>query len=291
MKQGKPVLGFSMNFKFFLSVLFSTSLWAGSFGIVKGSYQFQSHSEYQTILNQIKNFPESTVPNIPQMSRGQQMVEAAKAKNRAILAQRNQNEEKKVQESKDMSDLDFLKKEDKKNRESWKKEVQSQLKEWKREQEVFLGRLKTYQQNTFEIPVKKEVIIEKKIVEVTTKAEDVQKTVEAATTKAESAATAQSTATQHADAANKEAQTQAAEVVAVKAESVTKNTEATKAAATSTVAAKIATAAKDAAAKVPAKAVPTPTPSTSASKNSATATVSGLKPGQKIKVTVNVKGK
>ena len=133
--------------------------------------------------------------------------------------------------------------------------------------------------------------IQKKIVEVTTKAEDVQKTVEAATIKAESAATAQSTATQNADAANKEAQTQAAEVVAVKAESVTKNTEAAKAAATSTVAAKIATAAKAAAAKVPAKAVPTPTPSTSASKNSATATVSGLKPGQKIKVTVNVNGR
>jgi hypothetical protein len=165
MKQGKPVLGFSMIFKFFLSVLFSTSLWAGSFGIVKGSYQFKSHSEYQAILNQLKTFPESTVSNIPQMSRGQQMVEAAKAKNRAILAQRNQNEEKKVQESKAMPDLDFLKKEDKKIRESWKKEVQSQLKEWKREQEVFLGRLKTYQQNTFEIPVKKEVIIEKKIVE------------------------------------------------------------------------------------------------------------------------------
>lgn len=137
--------------------------------------------------------------------------------------------------------------------------------------------------------------IQKKIVEVTTKAEDVQKTVEAATTKAESAATAQSTATQNADAANKEAQTQAAEVVAVKAESVTKNTEATKAAAASTVAAKIATAAKDAAAKVPAKAAPTPTssakPNTSTSKNSATATVSGLKPGQKVKVTINVKGK
>ena len=42
---------------------------------------------------------------------------------------------------------------------------------------------------------------------------------------------------------------------------------------------------------VPAKATIIPKASTSTNKNSATATVTGLKPGQKVKVTVNVKGK
>jgi hypothetical protein len=55
------------------------------------------------------------------------------------------------------------------------------------------------------------------------------------------------------------------------------------------VAAKVAVAAKEAAAKVPSKAVVTPTPTATHAKNSAVATVTGLKPGQKIKVTVNVK--
>jgi hypothetical protein len=66
---------------------------------------------------------------------------------------------------------------------------------------------------------------------------------------------------------------------------------ATKAAADASLAAKVASAAKAAAAKVPAKAVIATNPSTTTSKNSAKATISGLKPGQKVKVTVNVKGK
>jgi Flp pilus assembly protein TadG len=61
--------------------------------------------------------------------------------------------------------------------------------------------------------------------------------------------------------------------------------------ANATVAAKVATAAKAAAAKVPSKAVVTAKPSTSTNKNSAKATVTGLKPGQKVKVTVNVRPK
>ena len=56
------------------------------------------------------------------------------------------------------------------------------------------------------------------------------------------------------------------------------------------VAAKVATAAKAAAAKVPSKAV-IKKPATSTTKNSAKATVTGLKPGQKVKVTVNVRPK
>ncbi len=133
--------------------------------------------------------------------------------------------------------------------------------------------------------------IQKKIDEVSTKVEEVQKSVEVATTKAEAATTVQVAATQSAESATKEAQTQAAEAVAVKTESVAKTAEATKAVAAATVAAKVAVAAKEAADKVPAKATIIPKPNTSTSKNSATATVTGLKPGQKVKVTVNVKDK
>jgi uncharacterized repeat protein (TIGR02543 family) len=133
--------------------------------------------------------------------------------------------------------------------------------------------------------------IQKKIEEVSAKAEEVQKSVEVATAKVEEATSIQSSATQTAEAATKEAQTQAAEAIAIKAESVAKTAAATKATAAATVAAKVATAAKAAAAKVPSKAVITTKPSTSTSKNSATATVTGLKPGQKVKVTVNVKDK
>ena len=131
--------------------------------------------------------------------------------------------------------------------------------------------------------------IQKKIDEVSTKVDEVQKSVEAATTKADAAVAAQEEAVETAEDATEEAQIQAAEAVEVKAESVTKTAEATKAVAAATVAAKVATAAKAAAAKVPATAKIVPKPSTSTSKNSAKATVTGLKPGQKVKVTVNVK--
>jgi uncharacterized repeat protein (TIGR02543 family) len=133
--------------------------------------------------------------------------------------------------------------------------------------------------------------IQKKIEEVTTKVEEVQKSVDVATTKADAAVAVQVNAVQNAETATKEAQTQAAEAVAVKAESVAKTAEATKAVAAASVAAKVATAAKEAAAKVPSKAVITTKPSTSTSKNSATATITGLKPGQSVKVTVNTKDK
>jgi hypothetical protein len=131
--------------------------------------------------------------------------------------------------------------------------------------------------------------INKKIEEVSAKAEEAQKVAEEAATKADAAVEAQTTATQTAEAATKEAQTQAAEAVAIKTESVTKTAAAAKAVAAAAVAAKVATAAKAAAARVPSKAVIATKPSTSTNKNSATATVTGLKPGQKVKVTVNVK--
>jgi uncharacterized repeat protein (TIGR02543 family) len=133
--------------------------------------------------------------------------------------------------------------------------------------------------------------INKKIEEVTVKAEEAQKVAEEAATKADTAAETQATAVQAAESATKDAQSQAAVAETVKAESVTKTAAATKAAANATVAAKVATAAKAAAAKVPSKAVITKKPSTTTGKNSAKATVTGLKPGQKVKVTVNVRPK
>jgi uncharacterized repeat protein (TIGR02543 family) len=131
--------------------------------------------------------------------------------------------------------------------------------------------------------------INKKIEEVSAKAEEAQKVATETATKADAAADAQAIAVETAEEANEEAQTKAEEAVAVKAESATKSAAATKAAAAATVAAKVATAAKAAAARVPSKAVITKKPAVSKNKNSATATVTGLKPGQKVKVTVNVR--
>jgi uncharacterized repeat protein (TIGR02543 family) len=131
--------------------------------------------------------------------------------------------------------------------------------------------------------------INKKIEEITIKVIEAQKITEEATNKADDAIDAQEEATDAAEEAFEAAETQAAEAVAVKTESSVKNAAATRAVTAATVAAKVATAAKEAAAKVPAKAVIATKPSTSKNKNSATATVTGLKPGQKVKVTVNVK--
>jgi uncharacterized repeat protein (TIGR02543 family) len=133
--------------------------------------------------------------------------------------------------------------------------------------------------------------IQKKIEEVTKKVEEAQKASDTANTNADAAARVQTTANQAAEAATKEAQVRAAQAVAVKAESAAKTAAATKAVTAATVAVKVAEAAKAAAAKVPAKAVIATKPSTSTNKNSAKATVTGLKPGQKVKVTVNVRPK
>jgi uncharacterized repeat protein (TIGR02543 family) len=133
--------------------------------------------------------------------------------------------------------------------------------------------------------------IAKKIEEIEVKAEAAEKIAEQATAAAEEAIEEYEAAVEEATEAKEIAETQAAEAVAVKAESATKTAAATKAVAVATVAAKVAVAAKAAAAKVPSKAVITKKPAASTKKNSATATVTGLKPGQKVKVTVNVRPK
>jgi hypothetical protein len=133
--------------------------------------------------------------------------------------------------------------------------------------------------------------IDKKIEEVTAKVAEAQRVADAANTRAATTAAAQETAQAAATTAAQNAATQAAEAVAVRTESIAKTAVATKAAADASLAAKIATAAVAAAAKVPARAVISAKPSSITGKNSAKATISGLKPGQKVKVTVNVKGK
>jgi uncharacterized repeat protein (TIGR02543 family) len=132
--------------------------------------------------------------------------------------------------------------------------------------------------------------IAKKIEEIETKLEEVEAAAEEAVDAAEEATTefeeAQEAATEAQDVAIEQAQ----EAVQIKTEAATKTAAATKAVANASVAAKVATAAKAAAAKVPSKAV-IKKPATSTTKNSAKATVTGLKPGQKVKVTVNVRPK
>ena len=132
--------------------------------------------------------------------------------------------------------------------------------------------------------------IAKKIEEIETKIEEVEAAAEEATDAAEEATTefeeAQEAATEAQEVATEEAQ----DAVEIKAEAATKTAAATKAVANATVAAKVATAAKAAAAKVPSKAV-IKKPTTTTGKNTAKATVTGLKPGQKVKVTVNVRPK
>jgi hypothetical protein len=132
--------------------------------------------------------------------------------------------------------------------------------------------------------------IDKKIEEVTVKVAEAQRGADAANARAEASVIAEERAQAVATAATQQAQVQAAEAVAVRAESTAKTAVATKAAADASLAAKVAKAAKAAAAKVPSKAS-IKKPKASTSKNSAKATISGLKPGQKVKVTVNVKGK
>jgi len=135
--------------------------------------------------------------------------------------------------------------------------------------------------------------IDKKMEEITAKVSEAQKSADAANTKAESTSVAQEKAQSAAETAAQIAQTQSAEVAVVKIEAINKTAAATTAAEDAGFASKIATAAVAAAAKIPGatKIIPKPTTSATPSKNSAKATVTGLKPGQKIKVTVNVKGK
>ena len=133
--------------------------------------------------------------------------------------------------------------------------------------------------------------IDKKIEEINAKVVDAQRTADAATVKAEATTAAQERVQAAALVATQLAAVQAAEAVAAATDSIAKTAVASKAQAAAKLAANVAKAAVAAAAKVPSRAVIAATSNSSTKKNTATATITGLKPGQKVKVTVNVKGK
>lgn len=131
--------------------------------------------------------------------------------------------------------------------------------------------------------------IARKIEEIETKLDEVEAAVEEAQDAAEEAEAEYEEASDAAEEAQEEAAEKAQDAVEIKAEAATKTAAATRAVAAATVATKVATAARAAAAKVPSRAVITKKPTTTSGKNTAKATVTGLKPGQKVKVTVNVR--
>jgi len=133
--------------------------------------------------------------------------------------------------------------------------------------------------------------IDKKMADMSTKIAELQKVADELQVAADAAVAAQVITQASAKAATENAAVLASEAAAAKLESEAKTAAATEAAASASLAKKVASAAKAAAAKVPAKAVISSKPSASAKKNSTKATISGLKPGQKVKVTVNVKNK
>jgi Papain family cysteine protease len=153
------------------NTIFILGLWAlpsfaATYEAVNSSYHFQDVPEFQAILRELNSRGEFTVkemkvPTPKTLSRGEQLVEEAKARNRAKLAQMYKSQKDKVEDSRSV--LEKWKDEEKNTLGAWKNESRDKLNEWKREQEIFLGRLKVYKENTFEMPVRKEKIIEKKI--------------------------------------------------------------------------------------------------------------------------------
>ena len=154
--------------KYAFLFLLSFPLSAKTFEIVPKVYDAKDIPEYQAIMATLtpygefssKTNPEPETKIVPTMSKGQQAVEEARARNRAILAAQKNAPSNPDQE---LTDLQKWKKEEKETLNAWKKESESALKAWKKEQDIFLGRIKVYEANTFELPLKKEKIVEKKV--------------------------------------------------------------------------------------------------------------------------------
>ncbi|MBA2403510.1 MAG: C1 family peptidase [Bdellovibrionales bacterium] len=157
-----------MNKFLFLTLLVLPQAYGAVLSHVTDDYKYQDAPEYQVILSQLKTLGDFSAKTSPApspdktMSRGAQVVAEAKAKNKAFIAQ--QNRENKVLEASNdnLSEMDRLKLEDKKTREGWKKEIIETRKQWQREQDIFLGKIKVYKENTFVMPIKNETIIEAK---------------------------------------------------------------------------------------------------------------------------------
>lgn len=144
-------------------LIFSTSLFSTELKPQSGSYEYQNIPEYKAILSLLKSYGEFVLNNKqqkPQLSKGQQKIEEIKAKNRQILAQKSLNEKNASEESSLLSEQDQLKMQVKNTYKQWQKEIKEQRQIWAKEQALFLGKIKIYQNNTFEIPAPKEEIKE-----------------------------------------------------------------------------------------------------------------------------------
>ena len=137
--------------KIILSGLFVLPAFAAQYEPVTSAYDFATAPEYQAILSTIKTYGEFEAKPVPQpetpktMSKGEQAVEEAKARNRAKLAEMYKIE--KSQEEDNRSQLEKWKAEERETLTQWKKESRDQLNAWKREQDIFLGKIKVYKEN------------------------------------------------------------------------------------------------------------------------------------------------
>jgi hypothetical protein len=133
--------------------------------------------------------------------------------------------------------------------------------------------------------------INQKIQDLTQRIVSFEKSVEAAEAVLQDKINLEVKAQENLATANAQATILNAEVLAIRADATRKSDLAIKAETVAAVASRVATEARAVAAKVPSKAVIETRPGNSSNKNSTRATITGLKPGQKVKVTVNVKGK
>jgi C1A family cysteine protease len=156
-------------FKIIILFIFSFPTFALVIGPIKGEYKYHEAHEFQAIMSYLRTFEESSPKKEAvvstrivekKLSRGQQIIEEIKAKNRAILAEKNQQEKAEHEKNSTLTQIEKWKVEEKKTLNDWKKNTYDQLNQWKREQEIFLGRIKIYKENTFKIPIKEEKIIE-----------------------------------------------------------------------------------------------------------------------------------
>lgn len=155
--------------KYLILSLLITPVIAATYVPVSGDYKFQDAPEYQAILAQIKTKGEfaskelkTPTPTVKPMTRGEQVVAEAKARNREIIAAQNKAAAQAPATTDINADWEKIKAEDKKTRDGWKQEVKDSLTQWKKEQDIFLGKIKVYKENTFVIPAPKEIIVEKK---------------------------------------------------------------------------------------------------------------------------------
>lgn len=133
-------------------------------------------SEFKILFEQVKSLgeykKEEVQPKV--LSRGEQLIEEAKAKNRALIAKKIADEKKQDK----LEGIEALKASVDKAHEEWNLEIQKARAQWQKEQDQFLGRIKTYQENTFKIPVKEIKIVEKQLIEKLPEVFVVQKSFE-----------------------------------------------------------------------------------------------------------------